>query len=551
MAANITIPAPISDYFDNIHQQFSAMSTNQLILFALVNTPIIAIILNVLYQLLPQDKSKPPMVWHWIPVFGSAAAYGQNPIKFFFDCREKYGNVFSFILLGRRVTVALGPEGNNFVLGGKHTLLSAEDAYTHLTTPVFGKDVVYDCPNEMLMEQKKFVKFGLRADNFRAYVGMIEDEVVQFMNNDASFRIWPMNDINEWGTFDVLHAMSEITILTASRTLQGKEVRSQIDKSYAQVYADLDGGFTPLHWLLPNLPLESYRKRDAAHKKISDLYIDILRKRRENPSDEQEHDMIASLMNQKYRSGKILEDHEIAHIMIALLMAGQHTSSASGSWTLLHIADRPDIGEALYKEQVENFLQPDGTWRQMQYEDIKTLPVLDSVIRETLRMHPPIHSIMRKVREPIPVPRTLASPSEDGTYVVPKGDYVFSSAAVSQVDPRYWKNPMEWDPSRWIDPEGMAAQAYKQYDDENGAKVDFGFGLVSKGTESPYQPFGAGRHRCIGEQFAYLQLGTVITTLIRRLEFRLEGKFPAPDYNTLIVLPKKPRNIMYRRRKFD
>lgn len=58
---------------------------------------------------------------------------------------------------------------------------------------------------------------------------------------------------------------------------------------------------------------------------------------------EEEHDMIASLMNQKYRAGRLLKDHEIAHIMIALLMAGQHTSSATGSWSLLHIADRPDI----------------------------------------------------------------------------------------------------------------------------------------------------------------------------------------------------------------
>ena len=152
-----------------------------------------------------------------------------------------------------------------------------------MTTPIFGKDVVYDCPNEKLMEQKKFIKVGLSTDNFRAYIGMIEDEALTFMRNDASFKIYQMNDINEWGSFDVLKVMSEITILTASRTLQGKEVRSKITKEYAQVYADLDGGFTPIHWMFKNLPLESYRKRDAAHKKISDFYVSIIRKRRENP----------------------------------------------------------------------------------------------------------------------------------------------------------------------------------------------------------------------------------------------------------------------------
>jgi len=53
--------------------------------------------------------------------------------------------------------------------------------------------------------------------------------------------------------------------------------------------------------------------------------------------------MIAALMQQAYRSGTPLKDHEIAHIMIAILMAGQHTSSASGSWALLHLAANPEV----------------------------------------------------------------------------------------------------------------------------------------------------------------------------------------------------------------
>lgn len=49
----------------------------------------------------------------------------------------------------------VGPQGNDFILNGKLKDVSAEDIYTPLTTPVFGKDVVYDCPNSKLMEQKK------------------------------------------------------------------------------------------------------------------------------------------------------------------------------------------------------------------------------------------------------------------------------------------------------------------------------------------------------------------------------------------------------------
>ena len=154
-----------------------------------------------------------------------------------------------------------------------------------MTTPIFGKDVVYDCPNEKLMEQKKFVKVSLTIDKFRAYVGMIEDEIKDYLNTDPSFRVYQMNDINEWGAFPVLKTFSEITILTASRTLQGKEIRERLTKDFAQVYSDLDHGFTPLHWMIPNLPLPSYRKRDAAHAKMSSFYQSIIKYRREHPEE--------------------------------------------------------------------------------------------------------------------------------------------------------------------------------------------------------------------------------------------------------------------------
>lgn len=45
--------------------------------------------------------------------------------------------------------------GNDFILNGKLRDVNAEEIYTVLTTPVFGKDVVYDCPNSKLMEQKR------------------------------------------------------------------------------------------------------------------------------------------------------------------------------------------------------------------------------------------------------------------------------------------------------------------------------------------------------------------------------------------------------------
>ena len=58
-------------------------------------------------------------------------------------------------MLGKKITVYLGTEGNEFILNGKLKDVNAEEVYGKLTTPVFGSDVVYDCPNSKLMEQKK------------------------------------------------------------------------------------------------------------------------------------------------------------------------------------------------------------------------------------------------------------------------------------------------------------------------------------------------------------------------------------------------------------
>jgi sterol 14-demethylase len=163
----------------------------------------------------------------------------------------------------------------------------------------------------------------------------------------------------------------------------------------------------------------------------------------------------------------------------------------------------------VYDEQVKHFGNPDGSMRPMSYEDLRHLPILDSCVRETLRMHPPIHSIMRQVREDVVVPATLAAPSKDGVYVVPKDTYVLASPLISQLDPQIWKDGATWNPARWNDADGVAAQALKSYTDEHGEKIDYGFGAVSKGTDSPYQPFGAGKHRCIGEQ-----VGVFFLTLV-------------------------------------
>jgi cytochrome P450 len=271
-------------------------------------------------------------------------------------------------------------------------------------------------------------------------------------------------------------------------------------------------GFSPINFMLPWFPLPHNRRRDAAHKKMVQVYGDIARKRRSGDVERDEEDMIWNLMNCTYKDGTKIPDHEIAGIMIALLMGGQHSSASTTAWALLHLAERADLQEELIAEQ-KSVLGKDLP--PLKYEDLSKLTMHAQVIKETLRMHSPIHSILRRVKQPIPV--------EGTSYVIPTSHQLLAAPIASSMSTEFFPNPEKWQPHRWD--AGVVTL-------EEEEKIDYGYGLISKGANSPYLPFGAGRHRCIGEQFAYLQMQTIIATLVREFKFSLDPKkaFPATDY---------------------
>ncbi|KAJ5730138.1 uncharacterized protein N7483_004646 [Penicillium malachiteum] len=503
-----------SSFIDSFCEHCSSQSIYTLVSVGALSFIAFSVIINVLRQLLFKSPHEPPVVFHWFPFVGSTISYGIDPYKFFHASRAKYGDIFTFVLLGKKTTVYLGTKGNEFILNGKLRDVCAEEVYSPLTTPVFGRHVVYDCPNSKLMEQKKFVKFGLTSEALRSYVRLITTEVDEFVKTSPAFQA-------SKGTFDVSKIISEITIYTASRSLQGKEVRARFDSTFAEMYHDLDKGFAPINFMLPWAPLPHNRKRDAAQKKMAETYMDIIRERRES-GGEKEEDMVWNLMSCTYKNGTPIPDVEVAHMMIALLMAGQHSSSSTAAWIVLRMATCPEIMDELYEEQIRVLgedLPP------LTYENLQKLDLHSKVIKETLRIHAPIHSIIRAVKNPMPV--------EGTPYVIPTTHNVLSSPGVTARSEEYFPEPLKWNPHRWDED----AAAAKDEDDEE--QIDYGYGLVSKGTNSPYLPFGAGRHRCIGEQFAYVQLGTILAALVRQFRFTnppTRKDIPDTDYSVSDLL---------------
>uniref|UniRef100_A0A671W378 Lanosterol 14-alpha demethylase n=1 Tax=Sparus aurata TaxID=8175 RepID=A0A671W378_SPAAU len=465
------------------------------VLAASLVTLIIGYVSKVLLKQSPDsDKKYPPFIPSSIPFLGHAIAFGKSPIDFLENAYEKYGPVFSFTMVGSTFTYLLGSEAATLMFNSKNDDLNAEDVYSRLTTPVFGKGVAYDVPNHIFLEQKKMLKTGLNIARFREHVRVIEAETIEY------FQRW-----GDSGEKNLFEALSELIILTASSCLHGKEIRSMLNERVAQLYADLDGGFSHADCWGTSGPT-----MDRAHREIKNIFFKVIQKRRQ--SGEKVDDILQTLVDATYKNGRPLNDDEIAGMLIGLLLAGQHTSSTTSAWMGFFMAKDRSLQDRCYAEQKAvcgEALPP------LDFDQLKDLSLLDRCLKETLRLRPPIMTMMRMARSP----QTAAG------YTIPVGHQVCVSPTVNHRLYDTWDERMEFNPDRYLNDNPAAGEKFA------------------------YVPFGAGRHRCIGENFAYVQIKTIWSTLLRMYDFDLvDGYFPTINYTTMIHTPHNPV-IRYKKRK--
>jgi sterol 14-demethylase len=312
---------------------------------------------------------------------------------------------------------------------------------------------------------------------------------------------WTYEHWGKEGTANLLECLNEITLLTSTRAIQGPEVRNRFTKEFASLYNDLDRALGMFSFMFPYLPIPLHRRRDAARETIRKLYMDIIKHRRDNPAEY--NDLIETLMEATYPDGSNVTDDEIVGICIALLLAGQHTSNVTSTWTLLYIISHPEIKERILAEL-------DGIWPAdeqdfgLTYDHLRRMEFMNNCIKETLRLRPPIVMVFRYTE--------VDWQFKD--YVVPAGNLVSISPAVANRDSNIWTNPDEYDPDRFS----------KERAEDKKAKY-------------AYLAFSAGRHACIGEQFAYVQVMAIMATLLRKYEFEPIGKASTlePDYAYILV----------------
>jgi len=232
---------------------------------------------------------------------------------------------------------------------------------------------------------------------------------------------------------------------------------------------------------------------------------------RRNSEGRRENDVLQVFMDAIYKNGTKLPPSEVTGLMICLLFAGQHTSSVTSTWTGLYILQNKD---KVMRELLDEQKKVGGN---IDHEAIKNMPLLHAAVSEALRMQPPLIFLMREVLED----------REYRGITIPKGDKVFVSPSLAGRRSDVFASPDEYDPSRFLPPR------------EEQRKFSHG-----------WLGFGGGRHRCIGENFAYLQIKTIWAYLLRNFEMEMDGGLPDANYEALVVGPHHHQcKVKYTRRK--
>ncbi len=309
-------------------------------------------------------------------------------------------------------------------------------------------------------------------------------------------------------TRDVHADLTEITLRIATKTLFGEDVGERGVALARLMQAWLLTMFSP--WMsLPRLDLPGlpYRRfLDLTHAIDRETVATVRAKRAKLGEDAA--DMLSTLLAARDEDGSVLSEDELIGHTGVIFAAGHETSTNALAWTLFLLAEHPSVAREL-EEELDGALHGAAP----SVDDLGKLPLLDAVIKESMRVLPPV---------PLH-PRLVAEDSELAGFRLPAGSELFLSIYHMHHDPAVFAEPGRFRPRRWE---------------------------TSKPSVYEYNPFSAGPRMCIGASFALMEIKIVLATMLQRFRFELRNE-AVVDPRVAITMAPKGGLLMRVRRRTD
>jgi cytochrome P450 len=310
-----------------------------------------------------------------------------------------------------------------------------------------------------------------------------------------------------WENGEIRNLQPDLLLLAlriVGKTLFDTNVAGEVEQIAEAVDAFMDFlplAFLPFPELILKLPFPTVTRIRRGQAYLDKLIFSMIAERRKDPRDRGDLPsmLLASVDTEDGTGG--MSDQQVRDECVTVMLAGHETTANAMCFALWELARNPQVQEKLYQECATVLGD-----RLPGAQDYSRLGYASQVFAEAIRLYPPVWVTAR----------TAAEGYEYRGIAIPKGAILLAPQIVAHRDPRFWEEPLRFDPERFAEENKVGR------------------------TRFSYFPFGAGARQCIGEGLAWMEGVLMLATVVR--EWRLSLPEDAPrELPTRAAVSLRPR----------
>jgi cytochrome P450 len=420
-------------------------------------------------------------------LLGDLPQFRRDPLAFFTHLADTYGDVARYRVAHLTPYLLSSPESIESVLVNQPERFHKGRAF-RAGRALVGNGLLTS-EGEDWRRQRQLIQPAFHAQRVGSYSATITALGQEFIEG------W-----DEGGTRDVARDLGGLTLRIAAATLFGVRLDVQVGEARQALRVFLEEFRNQVDGasLLPDwVPTRGRLRLGTAVRRLERLLTDILAAHRASPGAEDT--LLARLLAARDTSGQGLSERQLRDEVMTLILAGHETTAVALTWTLYLVAGDPRIQVRLFEE-----IQAELGDRLPAAEDVERLPLAEKVVKESLRLYPPVWAISRVAAQNCIV----------GGYSVAAGQSIGMSQWVMHHQVRYFAEPHRFSPDRWTEAFQHSLPRFA------------------------YFPFGGGPRACVGASFATMELVLLLAMIVQRFRLSLPAQSDVRLWPSLTLQPR-------------
>jgi cytochrome P450 len=428
---------------------------------------------------------------HWL--LGALPRLRTDMLGFFEECFREHGDAAYFRVANRRSMLLSHPDDIERVLVTENRRFIKNYALNFLR-PLLGNGLLLN-EGQSWLRQRRLIQPAFARQRVESYAPAMAGSTQRLLDQ------W-----HDGETHDIVAAMMRLTMTIAGRTLLGIDVGERfrdVARCLEAVMYDFlarFGASLPLPYWVPTVRNLRLKWTIARLDRILQQLIDERRAAGAGGGD-----FLSLLLSARdEEDGRGISDRQIRDEVMTMFLAGHETTANALSWTWYLLGQHPEI-QTCVADEARAVLGG----RQAIAADIPKLALCERVIRESMRLYPPAYVVGRRPTEDVTI----------GKHFIPAGTNILMSQWVVHRDPRWFDDPLQFNPDRWSE------------------------AFISRLPKYAYFPFGGGPRVCIGNTFAMFEAPLVLAMMAQRFTLELVTKGPVRIRPAVTLRPGQPIEI--------